>query len=97
MDLNSDSRESRISDGAGGYIHSPKLAAQDVKVGGFYLTNHDDKGAYDRFKEATRVDPEERPTPLFGLAEAARGLKLKGRSCRQLPHLPRCLPRRPKG
>jgi len=70
-----DDTESRISDGAGGYIHNPKLGAQDVKVGGFYLSNHDYKGAYDRFKEATRVDPEN-PDAVFGLAEAARGLKL---------------------
>jgi len=67
--------ESRISDGVGGYIHNPKLGAQDIKVGGFYLSSHDYKGAYDRFKEATRVDPEN-PDAVFGLAEAARGLKL---------------------
>ncbi len=67
--------ESRISDGAGGYIHNPKLGAQDVKVGGFYLSNHDYKGAYDRFKEATKVAPENADA-VFGLAEAARGLKL---------------------
>ncbi len=70
-----DDSESRISDGAGGYIHNPKLAAEDVKIGGFYLNNHDYKGAYTRFKEATKVDPEN-PDAVFGLAEAARGLKL---------------------
>jgi len=70
-----DDSESRISDGAGGYIHNPKLAAEDVRVGGFYLNNHDYKGAYTRFKEATKVDPEN-PDAVFGLAEAARGLKL---------------------
>lgn len=74
-DIDDDSRESRISYGAGGYIHDPKLAAQDVKVGGFYLTNGDYKGAYDRFKEATKVNPEN-PDAVYGLAEAARGLKL---------------------
>jgi len=73
--LDADSREGRISDGAGGYIHDPKLAAQDVRVGGFYLTNGDYKGAYERFKEATRVNPENADA-VFGLAEAARGLKL---------------------
>jgi len=67
--------ESRISDGAGGYIYNPKLAAQDVKVGGFYLDTGDYKGAYSRFKEATRVDPGNSDA-VFGLAEAARGLKL---------------------
>jgi hypothetical protein len=64
----------RISNGAGGYINNPKLAASDVKVGGLYLDEHDYKGAYDRYKEATRVDPENADA-VFGLAEAARGLK----------------------
>jgi len=74
-DINSDDSESRISDGAGGYIHDPKLAAQDVKVGGYYLVNADPKGAYARFKEATRVDPGN-ANAVYGLAEAARALKL---------------------
>ncbi|MBV8113804.1 MAG: tetratricopeptide repeat protein [Silvibacterium sp.] len=69
-----DTPESRISDGAGGYVYSPKLAAQDVKVGGFYLDNGNFEGAYSRFKEATKVDPGN-PDAVFGLAEAARGLK----------------------
>ena len=68
-------RESRISDGAGGYIHDPKLAAQDDKVGGFYLQSGDFKGAYDRYKEATLVAPED-GNAVFGLAESARGLHL---------------------
>jgi tetratricopeptide (TPR) repeat protein len=71
----SDDRESNISDGAGGYILNPKLAAQDVKIGGFYLTAGDYKGAYARYKEATKVNPENADA-VFGLAEAARGLKL---------------------
>ena len=74
-DLDSDSRESRISNGAGGYINDPKLAAQDVKVGSFYFTNGDYKGAYNRYKEATEVDPGNADA-VFGLAEAARNLKL---------------------
>ena len=65
--------EARISNGEGGYIHSPELAAKDVKVGKFYLSTHDYKGAYDRFLEATRVAPEDSEA-VFGLAEAARGL-----------------------
>lgn len=73
--LDSNDPEARISDGAGGYIFDPKLAAQDVKVGGFYLTNSDYKGAYARYKEATKVDPTN-VNAVFGLAEAARGLKL---------------------
>jgi glucose/arabinose dehydrogenase len=63
----------RISNGAGRYIHDPQLAAKDQKVGNFYLSTHDYKGAYDRFLEATRVAPED-GNAVFGLAEAARGL-----------------------
>jgi tetratricopeptide (TPR) repeat protein len=65
--------ESRISDGAGGFIHDPELAAKDDKVGQFYLQNGDYKGAYDRYKEATEVAPED-GNAVFGLAESARGL-----------------------
>ena len=66
-------RESRISNGAGGFIHDPELAAQDDKIGGFYLQSGDFKGAYNRYKEATRVAPED-GNAVFGLAESARGL-----------------------
>lgn len=65
--------EARISNGRGGYIHSPELAAKDKKVGNFYLSTHAYQGAYDRFLEATRVAPEDGEA-VFGLAEAARGL-----------------------
>jgi Flp pilus assembly protein TadD len=68
-------RESRISNGAGGYIHNPQLAAQDDKVGKFYLQSGDFKGAYSRYKEATEVAPEDGEA-VFGLAESARGLHL---------------------
>ena len=71
-----DDNSSRISNGAGGYIVNPKLAAQDVKVGGFYLDQRDYKGAYARFKEATLVDAGNADA-VFGLAEAARGLNHK--------------------
>ena len=74
-DLDSTDPESRIRDGAGGYIHDPKLAAQDVKVAQFYLVNQEYKGAYSRFKEATKVDTGNAEA-VFGLAEAARALKL---------------------
>jgi tetratricopeptide (TPR) repeat protein len=65
--------ESRISNGAGGYVHDPQLAAQDERIGKFYLQSGDYKGAYDRYKEATRVAPEDADA-VFGLAESARGL-----------------------
>ncbi|MBB6143896.1 tetratricopeptide (TPR) repeat protein [Silvibacterium bohemicum] len=66
----------RTSDGAGGYVLNPKLAADDVKIGGFYLDRRDYKGAYVRYKEATLVNPESADA-VFGLAEAARGLDHK--------------------
>lgn len=67
---------SRISNGAGGYVENPKLASEDVRVGGFYLDRRDYKGAYLRYKEATLVDPANAEA-VFGLAEAAQGLKQK--------------------
>lgn len=70
LDLEGD-RDSRIADGAGGIVHDPKLAADDVHVGQFYLNREDYKGAYARFKEATRADPENAEA-VFYLAEAAR-------------------------
>ncbi|MGB7190412.1 MAG: hypothetical protein WBD10_09770 [Acidobacteriaceae bacterium] len=66
--------EARISNGEGGYVHDPQLGAKDVRVGDFYLQTRDYKGAYDRFLEATRVAPENGQA-VFGLAEAARGLR----------------------
>jgi tetratricopeptide (TPR) repeat protein len=68
--------ESPVSNGAGGYVLNPKLASEDVRVGGFYLDRHDYQGAYARFKEATQVNPENADA-VFGLAEAARGLNHK--------------------
>lgn len=65
--------ESRISNGAGGFIHDPQLAARDDKIAKFYLQNGDFKGAYDRYKEASEVAPEDGDA-VFGLAESARGL-----------------------
>ena len=66
--------ESRISNGAGGFIHDPQLAARDDKIAKFYLQNGDFKGAYDRYKEASEVAPEDGEA-VFGLAESARGLR----------------------
>jgi tetratricopeptide (TPR) repeat protein len=68
--------ESRISNGAGGFVLNPKLAIEDVRIGGFYLQRGDYKGAYSRYKEATQVNPENADA-VFGLAEAARGLNHK--------------------
>lgn len=75
LDLEGD-RDNRLSDGAGGTVHDPKLAADDLHVGQFYLNREDYKGAYLRFKEATQADPEN-PDAVFYLAEAAHRLNHK--------------------
>ncbi len=68
--------DSPISNGHGGYVINLTLAAKDDKVGQYYLQNGDYQGAYSRFKEATEVNPGDADA-VFGLAEAARGLKRK--------------------
>jgi TolA-binding protein len=55
---------------------NPKLATEDVRIGGFYLDQGDYKGAYLRYKEATLVDAGNAEA-VFGLARAAEGLKQK--------------------
>jgi tetratricopeptide (TPR) repeat protein len=72
LDL-SGANDSRIADGGGGTILSPELGRKDTKVGEFYLHSGDYKGAYDRFVEATKVDPGNAQA-VFDLAEAARHL-----------------------
>jgi tetratricopeptide (TPR) repeat protein len=67
---------SPISNGNGGYVINLTLAAKDDKIGQYYLHSGDYKGAYDRYKEATEVNPGDADA-VFGLAEAARGLKRK--------------------
>lgn len=66
-------REERLSNGHGGFIHDPQLASKDDKVGEFYLQTGDYKGAYNRYREATEVAPED-ANAIFGLAQAAKGL-----------------------
>jgi tetratricopeptide (TPR) repeat protein len=51
-------------------VYSPKLAKKDVQVGTFYLQTGDSKGAYDRFVEAVRSDPDNADA-VFGLGESA--------------------------
>ena len=48
----------------------PELAKKDDKVGRFYLRSGDWAGAYGRYKEATRVDPQDLQA-VIGLAMAA--------------------------
>jgi tetratricopeptide (TPR) repeat protein len=67
---------SAVSNGNGGYVINLTLAAKDDRIGQYYLKSGDYKGAYDRYKEATEVNPGDADA-VFGLAEAARGLKRK--------------------
>jgi hypothetical protein len=50
-------------------------AKKDVQVGEFYLQTGDNRGAYLRYKDALAYDPAN-VDAIFGLAEAARKLKL---------------------
>jgi hypothetical protein len=87
--------ENRIADGAGGIIHNPKLAADDVHVGQFYLNREDYKGAYARFKEATQVDPEN-PDAVFYLAQAAQRINRKDEAAQNYQLYLTALPNGPK-
>jgi tetratricopeptide (TPR) repeat protein len=62
-------------------VESPQLALKDTQVGTFYLKTGDYKGAYDRFVEATRVDPGNADA-VFGLAESARRLNHRDEAIR---------------
>lgn len=57
-------------------VLNPSLGAQDTKVGDFYRQSGNWKGAYDRFLEATQVDPSDAEA-VFGLADSARHLGLR--------------------
>ncbi len=94
LDLEGD-RDSRLSDGAGGLVHNPKLAADDVHIGQFYLNREDYKGAYARFKEATLADPEN-PDAVFYLAEAARRMNHKDEAVQNYELYLTALPDGPK-
>ena len=56
--------------------YNPKLAADDDRIGNFYMQISDYRGAYNRFKEASAVDPGDAQA-VWGLAESARKLNLK--------------------
>lgn len=94
LDLEGD-RDNRLSDGAGGTIHNPKLAADDVHIGQFYLNREDYAGAYVRFKEATQADPEN-PEAVFYLAEAARRMNHKAEAVQNYQLYLDALPDGPK-
>jgi tetratricopeptide (TPR) repeat protein len=94
LDLEGD-RDNRLSDGAGGTIHDPKLATDDVHVGQFYLNREDYAGAYARFKEATQADPEN-PEAVFYLAEAAHRMNHKAEAVQNYQLYLDALPNGPK-
>jgi Tetratricopeptide repeat len=52
----------------------PARAEKDTKVGKFYLQTGNYQGAYLRYKDANTIDPTN-VDAIYGLAEAARGLK----------------------
>ena len=60
---------------------NPALATKDTQVGMFYLKTGDYKGAYDRFAEASKVDPGNADA-VFGLAESARKLNHRDEAAR---------------
>ncbi|RRA49406.1 tetratricopeptide repeat protein [Acidipila sp. EB88] len=63
--------DSEASNGAGGVVNDPKLAAEDIRIGQLYMGSGNFAGAYSRFKEATEVGPGN-VDAVFYLAEAAR-------------------------
>jgi tetratricopeptide (TPR) repeat protein len=56
-------------------VTDPARAKKDTQVGSFYMQTGDYRGAYQRYKDALRYDPSNADA-IFGLAEAAKGLKL---------------------
>ena len=62
-------------------IRDPNLGKKDTEVGMFYLKTGDYKGAYDRFMEATRIDPTNADA-VFGVAESARHLDRRDEAIR---------------
>ncbi len=63
--------DSRIDNGAGGIVNDPKLAQDDIRIGQLYMGRGNYPGAYERFKEATEVNPGSADA-VFYRAEAAR-------------------------
>ncbi len=57
----------------GGSLTAQGKAQDDVKIGRYYLSTGNYKGAYDRFAEATRFDPTN-VDAIYGIAAAAQGL-----------------------
>lgn len=66
-------RKPSDSDIESGSLAGEGRAKEDVRVGRFYLGTGDYKGAYNRFAEATRLDPAN-VDAIYGLAASAAGL-----------------------
>jgi tetratricopeptide (TPR) repeat protein len=64
-----------------GTTANPRLARTDTQVGLFYLQTHNYQGAYERFAEASRIDPGNAEA-VFGLAESARHLDRRDEAIR---------------
>jgi hypothetical protein len=94
MDLEGEG-DSRIANGAGGTVLDPQLAEHDVQVGQFYINQEDYKGAYQRFKEATQVDPANSDA-IFYLAETARRLNHRDEAVQNYQVYLDALPNGPK-
>ncbi len=73
-DKNSGRQKLTLTDPDSGRPYDPKLAADDDRIGQFYLQSGNYPGAYARFKEATAANPGD-AAAVFGLAEAAHKLK----------------------
>jgi len=64
-----------------GTTADPARASQDTRVGLFYLQTHDYKGAYDRFAEASKIDPGDADA-VFGLAVSAQHMNRRDEAIR---------------
>jgi hypothetical protein len=94
MDLPSDDA-ARPTNDAGAVAFNSGLAKKDTQVGLFYLQTHDFQGAYDRFVEATRVDPGNAEA-VFGLAESAQRLNHRDEAVRNYQIYLSALPEGPR-
>jgi tetratricopeptide (TPR) repeat protein len=77
-DLPADTGRRKLNKPSEADIQSGSLAGEgkaqeDVRVGRFYLSSGDYKGAYGRFSEASRLDPTNIDA-IYGLAASADGL-----------------------
>lgn len=63
----------------------PKRARKDLDVGGFYMQTGNYKGAYERYKEAVVLAPDDAEA-AYALAEAARKLNLTSEAIQNYHH-----------